>query len=1258
MAARSAPFVVGAVMVWWVANTVATIASKSVMRGGDHSSGRGHQSSGLTPAFRDLRWVELTLFQHVAGVVLAGTWLKVTGRSLWPAQARQHRPLLLIAALGNVVGNSATNAAYSLITSSTAQVVKACEPLFTFFLSIILYRNYSTLDVSTLLSVLVIVVGAASFLLGDASFNLWGVTAAMISNTAFPTRNIFLKKLSDVWDSPLQKFAVMSLFSAIFALPAWLGKVLVFGGLAGSLGRAPESGVSSLFHAVYNLASVTVLESVSPVTHAILNISKRLFVIMANVVYFHVPFSFHMFVSLLVLLAGCYLYQLKNGSTAKLVTIKSVLILGFLVYLFLPTGGRVGGGWAAAKGGGGDVSARGGGVAPPVLVSPSLRDPIDIPHNLLPDSRKRLPSIEHLVKATPPSPPSHDSSLRQARCKENLILTSWVYYETVPRGVLDNIQALADQNPGTPVRVFCGSSHCQRTVAALGNGEVGEARRVEAELVVLPNIVRDLPPLRDWLALHPINKVLAGKAFQQHLQEALALGLLWKYGGFYVNPLVRTTRQLDFPECRRDTDHDSWVSMGPPLSEGGAPEVFDAAYFSRGHSFVQTLAELFAKEYPKGTRLFHFSFEFRKKAWALIRSPSPSSREHPLIKNETILAPGRLKVESERSKSQHFGTLSYDTRIPKIGLANLGDEIQGFPGMQFLPFVDRFVQRDTITEFQSDGNVSMFFNAWWGSQHATWPPPSNIYPVMVSVHINDRMGKAWAQHIEYAKSHEPIGCRDSDTVKFLHNHGVKAFFTGCMTLFMRNPNVGVPRSDKIYFVDVKRDVETLLPQQIRNRAERVYHNLKDPRHTTNIERYTEAYKLIQKYGRAKLVVTQRIHCALPCVAMGTPVIFINSAGLPGGGGSTGKASERTSGLTPLFHTINLYKSSRSEARELLRKFNWDQPPPNPDASMTMRMRATSWNVIRRHQVYYDDSVKFGIIPMSPPLTSTKAKRYVFHLTFTTSNSTVIGTLGSGKNQFGGEFNWRHWRCLESILRQHPTSEVVVHSNTLSPHTFDVLTEVGYSVRVERYDLQELLRESPAEGFVKRLEGATRGSYWYLHEAELLSLLVLYQQGGVYLSTDTVLVRSIDKLPTNSLGWGSTGKEFLAGAFKLFESGNPFLRVALGSFEARYDGRSLANEQRLLTETWNGWNAESNDVHLLPYQYFYPVAYASVTEQLFEQTQGRQFEANSKLVDTEAYGVFLNATLTGHIGIGSSELKEGTISKDVLNSYCVLCSNLH
>ena len=104
-----------------------------------------------------------------------------------------------------------------------------------------------------------------------------------------------------------------------------------------------------------------------------------------------------------------------------------------------------------------------------------------------------------------------------------------------------------------------------------------------------------------------------------------------------------------------------------------------------------------------------------------------------------------------------------------------------------------------------------------------------------------------------------------------------------------------------------------------------------------------------------------------------------------------------------------------------------------------------------------------------------------------------GQIPETKSQTG-QFNWRHWRSIESIFHHHPNAQVVIHSNTLQQSLFDVLTEAGYSIQVQHYNLKKLLVGTPAESFLSKLDSARKGRYWYVN---VLRLLTLYQQGGIY-----------------------------------------------------------------------------------------------------------------------------------------------------------------
>ena len=66
---------VGAVLVWWVANALATVASKQFMLHGVKPCCNGTRPA-WTEAFSDLRWVDLTAMQHAVGSLISVVVLK------------------------------------------------------------------------------------------------------------------------------------------------------------------------------------------------------------------------------------------------------------------------------------------------------------------------------------------------------------------------------------------------------------------------------------------------------------------------------------------------------------------------------------------------------------------------------------------------------------------------------------------------------------------------------------------------------------------------------------------------------------------------------------------------------------------------------------------------------------------------------------------------------------------------------------------------------------------------------------------------------------------------------------------------------------------------------------------------------------------------------------------------------------------------------------------------------------------------------
>jgi len=199
------------------------------------------------------------------------------------------------------------------------------------------------------------------------------------------------------------------------------------------------------------------------------------------------------------------------------------------------------------------------------------------------------------------------------------------------------------------------------------------------------------------------------------------------------------------------------------------------------HPFIGELAERFDSDYPIGGNTSGpMNFNFQKRVWTSLNAKlcnfCPAVADDVLLKVVPLLG--------ETYKVNHYGTLSYNAH--PCGTFNLGDEIQGFPGLQYLPFVDTFIERDNLKASSGNNKITSFFNAYWSGTRASWPPPSNIDPILLSIHITSRVQQRWADHVEYLKLREPIGSRDPSTLNFLREHGVKAFFSGCLTLLLEN----------------------------------------------------------------------------------------------------------------------------------------------------------------------------------------------------------------------------------------------------------------------------------------------------------------------------------------------------------------------------------------------------------------------------------------------------------------------------------------
>lgn len=275
-----------------------------------------------------------------------------------------------------------------------------------------------------------------------------------------------------------------------------------------------------------------------------------------------------------------------------------------------------------------------------------------------------------------------------------------------------------------------------------------------------------------------------------------------------------------------------------------------------------------------------------------------------------------------------YGLLTYQESIEKY---NVGDYVQSLAARQFLPQVDQYMNREKLGEYSGE-KIKLIMNGWFTHNIHHWVPADNIDPLFVSFHLNSTAAPFMLtdKGIAYLKKHEPIGCRDKFTVQILEEKGIKAYFTGCLTLTLDNykvddsergddiyivdPFYNYPNTDKLfkspkYFVKgvlkgdafklgkINEHLKKVVDKELLESAHYVTQVL-PPGKQNDDEKFTYAEDCLKKYAKAKLVITSRIHCALPCLAMGTPVIFLN-------GFNTFVDTCRFDGISELFNRVDV-----------------------------------------------------------------------------------------------------------------------------------------------------------------------------------------------------------------------------------------------------------------------------------------------------------------------------------------------------------------
>lgn len=317
------------------------------------------------------------------------------------------------------------------------------------------------------------------------------------------------------------------------------------------------------------------------------------------------------------------------------------------------------------------------------------------------------------------------------------------------------------------------------------------------------------------------------------------------------------------------------------------------------------------------------------------------------------------------NKENKFGLFTY----PCVnGTFNIGDYVQSIAAKQYFKDKDfKLINRDKLNSYNSD-DLKLIMNGWFTHFPENWPPSEKLNPLFISFHLNKTMESRFftERTISYLKNHEPIGCRDLTTQRIMKAHGINATYTGCLTLtlgqtyknshnsesevLLVDPIFNLPSWDNIlrspksfikngilksFLLKANRKNSVLreaVGDEIFSQGNMIKNIIKNK--YTEDEKFELAENYLDRLSKAKLVITSRIHCALPCLAMGTPVVFIDSF-------NEVMDLSRFEGITNLFPSIKLEQLLLVPEKEKVNFLYELSQSGNIDTKMVDQLQATA-----------------------------------------------------------------------------------------------------------------------------------------------------------------------------------------------------------------------------------------------------------------------------------------------------------------------------
>nr|CAB3459766.1 unnamed protein product [Digitaria exilis] len=199
---------------------------------------------------------------------------------------------LVPVAVCHAIGHVTSTVSFAAVAVSFAHTIKALEPFVNAAASQFILGQ--PVPLTLWMSLVPVVVGVSVASLTELSFNWTGFINAMISNISFTYRSIYSKKAMTGMDST-NLYAYISIIALIVCIPPAIiidGPKLVQYGFKDAIAKVGLAKLISnffvvgLFYHLYNQVATNTLERVAPLSHAIGNVLKRVFVIGFSIIVF------------------------------------------------------------------------------------------------------------------------------------------------------------------------------------------------------------------------------------------------------------------------------------------------------------------------------------------------------------------------------------------------------------------------------------------------------------------------------------------------------------------------------------------------------------------------------------------------------------------------------------------------------------------------------------------------------------------------------------------------------------------------------------------------------------------------------------------------------------------------------------------------------------------------------------------------------------------------------------------------------------